>query len=501
MIFDIDTIETAGQSATAIVCDNAALFGATPGRDEFDTRKVWDEDDAVCAVTEAFRILSQGVAPDGYQIADERESLLWGFVNMLHAQTQRLDCAADRLVPELRDLQRGQDGTEIRSLEMELTTDRARCLGDRRDAFETLRNEAAEAYRVETGDTWRPRPGSHTSQTGHLTSTAIDARDFVRARKDRKTQAHLPQGTLVASAGGKDIANPAAVIERLDKVRAKYADMVLVHGGGPGVEKIATSWAERNGVHPDRLQARLGPPWTRRTLPPQRRTAQPPAEGRHRLPRLRHHREPRRQGAAARHPGAALRRVASTAPTGRVVAPAAVRPVFVCAHRPRRRAALPPQPVRPAPALARLTSLPVTVTPTLMMTTMVLTAMRSMAPNMDAPAHIHPMVSGASLRDRAIRSNLRSLTLPAITAPTPRASAPCGRCALRLPGGTLRSPQLQARHCRGEPRPHRPHDRHGLLAPTLRAALVGELASLALAGYAGCAYRLGSSRPHSVRRR
>ncbi len=121
MTFHTDTTETAAQSATAIVCDNAALFGATPERDEFDTRDVWDEDDAIAAVNEAFRILSQGVAPDGYQMADERESLLWGFVNMLHAQTQRLDRSVDRLTPELQDLQRTQDGSEIRSLELELT--------------------------------------------------------------------------------------------------------------------------------------------------------------------------------------------------------------------------------------------------------------------------------------------------------------------------------------------------------------------------------------------
>ncbi len=220
------------------------------------SRDIRGQDEAITAVAEAFRILSQGVAPDGYQMADEREHLLWGFVNMLHAQTQRLDRAADRLTPELQDLQCGQDGSEIRSLELELTTDHAQCLTTRRDAFETLRNEAAEAYRADTGDTWRPRRGS---QTDPLTSAAIDARDFVRARKDRKTQAHLPQGTLVAIAGGKDIANPAAVIERLDKVRAKYADMVLVHGGGPGVEKIAASWAERNGVH----QVVCKPDWDR----------------------------------------------------------------------------------------------------------------------------------------------------------------------------------------------------------------------------------------------
>ena len=245
----IERIETHEHSATAAACEHAALYGATPERDEFDTRDVWDADDAIEAVSETFRILAQGVGPDGTQLADERESLLWGFVNMLDAQTQRLDRSADKLMPDLRDLQREQDGTEIKSRELELVTDRSQNLTARRDAFETMRDTAADAYRVETGSMWRPRRGSHTSQTGKLTSAAIDARDFQRARKDRKTMAHLPQGTLVAITGGKDIANPAAVIERLDKARAKYADIILVHGGGPGVEKIAASWAERNGVH------------------------------------------------------------------------------------------------------------------------------------------------------------------------------------------------------------------------------------------------------------
>ncbi len=259
LIENIDTVESDGQSVTATVCDNAALYSATPERDEFDPRVIWDKDDALTAVEEAFRILGEGVCPDGTQLADEREHLLWGFVNMLHAQTQRIDRSVDRLTPELRDLQRDQDGTEIRSRELELVTHRAQNLGDRRDAFETLRDAVAEQYRAETGDTWRPRRGSHVSQTGRLTSAAIDARDFIRARKEAETTAHLPQGTLVAIAGGKDIANPDAVIRMLDRTRAKHADMVLVHGGGPGVERIAARWAERNGVH----QIVCKPDWDR----------------------------------------------------------------------------------------------------------------------------------------------------------------------------------------------------------------------------------------------
>ncbi len=127
----------------------------------------------------------------------------------------------------MRDLMRAQDGTEINAHELERITERARNLGDRRDAFERMRDAVAEQYRTATGKVWRPRRGSHTSQTGKLTSVAIDARDFRRARKDRETRAHLPSGTLVAVTGGRHIADANAVFARLDRVRAKYPDMVF----------------------------------------------------------------------------------------------------------------------------------------------------------------------------------------------------------------------------------------------------------------------------------
>ena len=236
------------ETFTAMVCEQAALFGARPGPDEFDNRPVWDEGEATDAVIKAFGALTEA-APDGTQLADERRNLLWGFVNTLDAQTQRLDRVADRLIPGIRELQREQDGSEIRSRELELATDRANNFTERRDAFEQLRDAAAEAYRSETGEVWRPRRGSHVSQTGKLTSAVIEARDFQRAKKDRENTAHLPQGTLVAVAGGKEASDVSAIIGHLDKVKAKYADVVLVHGGGPGAEKIAAGWAERNGVH------------------------------------------------------------------------------------------------------------------------------------------------------------------------------------------------------------------------------------------------------------
>ncbi len=248
IMHEVDNIEAQNESFTAMVCEQAALFGATPGPDEFDNRPVWGEAESTAAVLKAFHLLAEA-APDGTQLADERASLLWGFVNTLDAQTQRLDRAADKLIPGIRELQREQDGSEIRSRELELATDRAENLTARRDAFEGLRDTAAEAYRVETGEVWRPRRGSHVSQTGKLTSAVIEARDFQRAKKDRENTAHLPQGTLVAVAGGKEATDAGKIIGQLDKLKAKYADVVLVHGGGPGAEKVAAGWAERNGVH------------------------------------------------------------------------------------------------------------------------------------------------------------------------------------------------------------------------------------------------------------
>ena len=187
-------------SQTAMACEQAAVFGATPGPDEFDNREIWNEDEALAGIEEAIHILAGAVAPDGTQLADERESLLWGFVNALHAQVQRLDRGIDKIAPEMKDLQREQDGSEIKSRELELLTDRVRKLGDRRDAFEAMRDLAAEGYRTETGDTWRPRHGSHSSQTGKLTSAAIDARDYLRARKDRETTAHPTASRCAGSA-------------------------------------------------------------------------------------------------------------------------------------------------------------------------------------------------------------------------------------------------------------------------------------------------------------
>ena len=236
-------------TSTAALCENMALYGATPERGELDSRVVWDEEDTLDALGEAIRIIVDGVTVDGTQMADEREALMWGFVNMMHAQMTRLDRAVDRITPDMRDLRDAQDGSEVKAWEMQMLTDKAQNLGDRRDAFEKMRDLAADAYRAETGDVWRPRHGSHTSRTDpDNIQAAVEARDFMKARKDSEVEAHLLEGTIIAITGGKDVTDPDIAWNALDRIHAKYEDMVLAHGGGPGYDKVARAWADARKV-------------------------------------------------------------------------------------------------------------------------------------------------------------------------------------------------------------------------------------------------------------
>ena len=54
-----------GVTATATVCDNLALYGGGPDRDELDSREVWDRSEAEFALAEAVSIMVRGVAIEG----------------------------------------------------------------------------------------------------------------------------------------------------------------------------------------------------------------------------------------------------------------------------------------------------------------------------------------------------------------------------------------------------------------------------------------------------
>ena len=93
-----------------------------------------------------------------------------------------------------------------------------------------------------------------------MTAAVIDSRDFVNAKRRSETQVLFPTGARIAFTGGPDCNDHDRIWAALDKVRAKHADMVLLHGGTPtGAERIAACWADARKVP----QIAFRPDWNR----------------------------------------------------------------------------------------------------------------------------------------------------------------------------------------------------------------------------------------------
>ena len=228
-------------------------------------------------------------------------------VNLFHRAVDRVQRELDTNEERQRRSQQEQDGSEIRSVELERLIAEGLTLIERRNAFELLRDHAAELFEHHTGSAWRPRAGSMVNHRA-LTAAMIDSRDFIAAKRRAETEVLLPAGPRIAFAGGVDFNDHERIWAVLDRVHRKHADMVLLHGGSPrGAERIAACWADARKV----TQIAFKPEWARhnKAAPFKRndRMLETMPIGVDRLPRFRHLREPRRQGADARHPRVALR--------------------------------------------------------------------------------------------------------------------------------------------------------------------------------------------------
>jgi len=246
-----------GQSATAEIMNRMALYGATPPADEEDHRPLPDQDEGFAAVDVMFEALSE-VFEDTC-LEGETTDMLWNAVNVFQRKLERLDKGFDQLGFEIRRSIREQDGTEIKSAELEALGRRAQATSAARDTFEGLRDHAAERFSVITGHPWLPSRGSKVSRTG-ITAAVVDSREFLAATERQKNQSLAPEGAKVVVAGGMDFNDHELIWSALDKTRAKHADMVLVHGGAPkGVDLIAARWAETRNV----AQVVFKPDWNR----------------------------------------------------------------------------------------------------------------------------------------------------------------------------------------------------------------------------------------------
>jgi len=233
-------------SPTASLLDKLQLYGHRPLQDVPDSRPLPEERQVHAALADIFDALVATLTDT--RLEPDLEDLLWSTVNLFHRAVDRVARELDGNEQAQRRAQREQDGSEIRSVELERLLAEGTTLIERRNAFEAMRDEAADLFETHTGSAWRPRAGSMVNRRT-LTAAMIDSRDFLAARRRADTEVMLPAGPKIAFAGGYKCNDRPAIWAALDRVHVKHPGMVLLHGGSPkGAERIAACWADTRKV-------------------------------------------------------------------------------------------------------------------------------------------------------------------------------------------------------------------------------------------------------------
>ena len=244
-------------SPTDRVLHELQLYGYRPFQDEPDPRPLPLAQTIAGAVADIFDALVATLSDT--RLEPDLEELLWSTVNLFHRAIARIERQLDDNEQAQRRAQKEQDGSEVRSVELERLIAEGQTLIERRDSMELFRDHAAEAFEHHIGSSWRPRAGSKVNHRT-LTAAMIDSRDFLAAKRRAEIEPLLPAGPKIAFTGGLDFNDHRAIWDRLDKALAKHPDMVLLHGGSQrGAERIAACWAENRKVP----QIAFRPDWAR----------------------------------------------------------------------------------------------------------------------------------------------------------------------------------------------------------------------------------------------
>jgi len=244
-------------STTDFLLTELQLYGHRPFQDEPDPRPLPEASVIAGAGADIFDALIATLRDT--RLEPDLEHLLWSTVNLFYRAADRVQRELDENEDAQKRSQKEQDGSEIRSVELERLIAEGLTLIERRNSMEFFRDVTADQFERHTGSPWRPHSGSLLNHRT-LTAAMIDSRDFLAAKRRAETEPLLPAGPKTAFTGGVDFNDTQAIWERLDKVHAKHSDMVLLHGGSPkGAERIAACWAKSRKVP----QIAFKPDWAR----------------------------------------------------------------------------------------------------------------------------------------------------------------------------------------------------------------------------------------------
>lgn len=243
--------------STAYLLQEMQLYGHRPYDDEPDHRPLPDDRIAGGAVAEMFDALVSCLIDT--RIEPDLEDLAWGIVNVFHHAGTRIERELDDNEQAQKRMQREQDGSEVKSVELERTIAEGITMIERRDTMEFFRDAAADQFRLHLRKPWLPRSGPMVNRKA-LTSAVLDSRKQLDGRAYRDALVLNPDGVRIAFTGGADYNDHQRIYAVLDKVHQQLPKMILLHGGTPtGAERIAACWARDRNVPQKPYQ----PDWNR----------------------------------------------------------------------------------------------------------------------------------------------------------------------------------------------------------------------------------------------
>lgn len=238
---NMQDIGAGGTSSLAHLLEELELYGRRPFEDELDPRPLPEGRLVEAAAADSFDAMVACLADT--RLEPDLEDLLWGMTNVFHRASERFERQLDANEVAQKRSQREQDGSEIRSVELERLVAEGRSMIERRDAMEAFREAFGEQFRHFCHKPWLPRAGSSLNRRT-MTASVIESREFVNARRWTDSQLLLPPGERIYVSGGTDYNDHRRIWLVLDQIHSRHAQMVLMHGGSrTGAERIAALWA------------------------------------------------------------------------------------------------------------------------------------------------------------------------------------------------------------------------------------------------------------------
>ena len=178
-------------SPTDHVLNELQLHGYRSFQDEPDPRPMPEARTIAGAVADIFDALVATLSDT--RLEPDLEDLLWSTVNLFHRANERIERQLDDNEQAQKRCQREQDGSEIRSGELERLTAEGMTLIERRNTMEFFRDRAAEHFAHHTGSHWHPRSGSMVNHRA-LTAAMIAVATFSPRSVEPRPKCCCPPG-------------------------------------------------------------------------------------------------------------------------------------------------------------------------------------------------------------------------------------------------------------------------------------------------------------------